>query len=60
MTRPGIYAEESSERGGLIMRIKYPWDEDLTTKLDYIQQNEDFCQQNTLKFPDNCVIMKLP
>jgi hypothetical protein len=28
MTLPGIYAEESAKRGGAVMKIKYPWDED--------------------------------
>ena len=31
MTLPGIYAEESAKRGGEVLRIKYPWDEDWTT-----------------------------
>ena len=34
MTIPGIYAEESSKRGGEVMRIKYPWDEDWTAEFD--------------------------
>ena len=33
MTLPGIYAEESSKRGGEIVRIRYPWDEDWTTEI---------------------------
>ena len=33
MTLPGIYAEESSRRGGEIVRIRYPWDEDWTTEI---------------------------
>ena len=28
MTLPGIYAEESAKRGGEILRIVYPWDDD--------------------------------
>ena len=28
MTLPGIYAEESAKRGGKVLRMKYPWDED--------------------------------
>ncbi len=34
MTIPGIYAEESSKRGGEVMRMKYPWDEDWTGTFD--------------------------
>lgn len=34
MTIPGIYAEESSKRGGEVMRMKYPWDEDWTGEFD--------------------------
>ena len=34
MTLPGIYAEESSKRGGAVLRIKYPWDEDWTATFD--------------------------
>jgi hypothetical protein len=34
MTIPGIYAEESAKRGGQVMKIRYPWDEDWTTKFD--------------------------
>jgi hypothetical protein len=34
MTLPGIYAEESANRGGQVMKIRYPWDEDWTTKFD--------------------------
>jgi len=34
MTLPGIYAEESAKRGGEVMRMKYPWDEDFTTEFD--------------------------
>jgi len=33
MTLPGIYAEESAKRGGQVLRMKYPWDEDWTTEL---------------------------
>lgn len=28
MTIPGIYAEESANRGGKVIKIKYPWDSD--------------------------------
>lgn len=28
MTIPGIYAEASAKRGGKVLKIKYPWDED--------------------------------
>jgi predicted dehydrogenase len=34
MTLPGIYAEESAKRGGQVMKIRYPWDEDWTTEFD--------------------------
>lgn len=33
MTLPGIYAEESAKRGGEVMRMRYPWDPDWTTKM---------------------------
>ena len=33
MTIPGIYAEESAKRGGEVIRIRYPWDEDWTTEI---------------------------
>ena len=32
MTIPGIYAEESAKRGGEVLTIRYPWDEDRTTE----------------------------
>jgi len=32
MTLPGIYAEESAKRGGEVMKIKYPWDDDWTAE----------------------------
>jgi predicted dehydrogenase len=32
MTLPGIYAEESAKRGGEVIKIRYPWDEDWTTE----------------------------
>ena len=32
MTIPGIYAEESARRGGELLTIRYPWDEDWTTE----------------------------
>lgn len=31
MTLPGIYAEESAKRGGEVLRMRYPWDDDWTT-----------------------------
>ena len=34
MTLPGIYAEESAKRGGKVLRMRYPWDEDWTTEID--------------------------
>lgn len=34
MTLPGIYAEESAKRGGEVIRIRYPWDEDWTTDFE--------------------------
>ena len=33
MTLPGIYAEESIKRGGEVVAIKYPWDEDFSTEI---------------------------
>lgn len=33
MTLPGIYAEESAKRGGEVLRIRYPWDDDWTSEL---------------------------
>ena len=33
MTIPGIYAEESAKRGGEVLRMRYPWDEDWTTEI---------------------------
>jgi len=33
MTIPGIYAEESSKRGGEILTIHYPWDEEWSTEI---------------------------
>ena len=33
MTLPGIYAEESAKRGGKVLRMRYPWDEDWTTEI---------------------------
>ena len=33
MTLPGIYAEESAKRGGEVIRMRYPWDEDWTTDI---------------------------
>ncbi len=33
MTLPGIYAEESAKRGGEVIRMRYPWDEDWTTEI---------------------------
>lgn len=34
MTLPGIYAEESSKRGGEVMRIYYPWDPEWTGEFE--------------------------
>ena len=34
MTLPGIYAEESSKRGGALMRMRYPWDPDWKPSFD--------------------------
>lgn len=34
MTLPGIYAEESSKRGGEILRMRYPWDPDWKAEFD--------------------------
>ena len=34
MTLPGIYAEESAKRGGEVLRMVYPWDEDWTTEIE--------------------------
>ena len=34
MTIPGIYAEESAKRGGQVLKMRYPWDEDWTTEFD--------------------------
>ena len=33
MTIPGIYAEESAKRGGQVIDILYPWDENWTTEI---------------------------
>ena len=33
MTLPGIYAEESAKRGGEVLRMRYPWDEDWTCEI---------------------------
>ena len=33
MTLPGIYAEESIKRGGAIIEMKYPWEEDFTVDI---------------------------
>lgn len=34
MTIPGIYAEESSKRGGEVVTIYYPWDKEWTSKIN--------------------------
>ena len=34
MTLPGIYAEESAKRGGKVITMRYPWDEDWTTEIE--------------------------
>ena len=33
MTLPGIYAEMSARRGGEVIRMTYPWDEDFSTEM---------------------------
>ncbi|MBQ4528286.1 MAG: Gfo/Idh/MocA family oxidoreductase [Clostridia bacterium] len=33
MTIPGIYAEESAKRGGEVVVIRYPWEDDWTTEI---------------------------
>ena len=33
MTLPGIYAEESAKRGGEVLKIRYPWDDDFRTEI---------------------------
>ncbi|MBR5518083.1 MAG: hypothetical protein IKV86_03555, partial [Clostridia bacterium] len=33
MTIPGIYAEESAKRGGEVLTMRYPWDDDWTTEI---------------------------
>ena len=33
MTLPGIYAEESSKRGGELLNVYYPWDEEWSTTI---------------------------
>ena len=33
MTIPGIYAEESAKRGGEVIRMRYPWDDDWSTEI---------------------------
>lgn len=33
MTLPGIYAEESAKRGGEVIRMRYPWDDDWATEI---------------------------
>ena len=34
MTLPGIYAEESAKRGGQVLRMTYPWDDDFSTTIE--------------------------
>ena len=34
MTLPGIYAEESAKRGGELIRMRYPWDDDWKIEID--------------------------
>ena len=34
MTLPGIYAEESSKRGGQVLTMYYPWDKEWKTEID--------------------------
>ena len=33
MTLPGIYAEESAKRGGEVLKMYYPWDDDWSTEM---------------------------
>ena len=33
MSIPGIYAAESAKRGGEVLKMRYPWDEDWTTEI---------------------------
>lgn len=33
MTLPGIYAEESAKRGGEVLTMYYPWDEEWSTEI---------------------------
>lgn len=33
MTLPGIYAEISAKRGGEVLRMRYPWDDDWTVEI---------------------------
>lgn len=33
MTLPGIYAEESAKRGGQLLRMTYPWEEDWSVEI---------------------------
>ena len=34
MTLPGIYAEESARRGGAVLRMTYPWEDDFETEIE--------------------------
>ncbi len=34
MTLPGIYAEESAKRGGKVITMHYPWEEEWTTEIE--------------------------
>lgn len=34
MTLPGIYAAESAKRGGAVLKMHYPWEEDWTTEIE--------------------------
>ena len=34
MTLPGIYAEVSAKRGGAVIPVRYPWDDDWATEVE--------------------------
>ncbi len=37
MTLPGIYAEESSRRGGMLLPVRYPWNSDWSTDISALK-----------------------
>ena len=43
MTLPGIYAEESAKRGGEVLKIEYPWDDERV----YIFQIDEIAKELT-------------